>query len=134
MQRRRPDDFVPPYPAFTSHFPSNQPEFVMAQVAVQSAPSVNGEALAARVRDLMRVPGAGRPQHVERSRHQDQAGYTNDVALGDWKCTDDMQAFRERADVRALLDDPSSGPVGRWRECISVPNGSLDRNYSVPEA
>jgi hypothetical protein len=134
MQRSRPDDFAPPYPAFTSHFPSDQPDFVMAQIGVQSAASGDGKALAGRIRDLMRAPGAGRPQHVERTRHLDRAGYTNDVALVYWKLADDMQAFWERTDVRAWFEEPCAGSVGWWRECISAPTGVLDGNYSIPGA
>lgn len=134
MQRSRPDDFVPPYPAFTSKHPADQPEYVMAQIGVQSAQAGAGEALFGRILDLARAPGNGRPRHVERCRHVDRAGYTNEVALAYWKRSEDMQAFWNRADVRAWIEEPPNGPAGWWRECIRAPTGALDANYSIPQA
>jgi hypothetical protein len=85
MQRSRPDDFVPPYPAYTSQYPPDQPEFVMAQIGVQSPEAGEGEALFGLIMELAHKPGAGRPQHIERCRHVDRQGYVNEVALAYWK-------------------------------------------------
>jgi hypothetical protein len=134
MQRSRPDDFVPPYPAYTSQYPHDQPEFVMAQIGVQSPGAGDGEALYGHIMELARTPAAGRPQHVERCRHVDRQGYVNQVALAYWKRAGDMRAFWERADVRAWLDEPPAGPAGWWRECVRAPVGSLDANYSIAQA
>jgi hypothetical protein len=144
MQRSRPDDFSPPYPAYTSHYPSDQREYVMAQVGVQSAaprdgggqgaPSGDGTALLDRIQRLARATGSGRPQHFERARHIDAEGYRNEVVILYWKRSEDMSCFWERGDVRAWLEEPLTGPVGWWRECLRAPIGSLDANYSIEKA
>jgi len=134
MHRSRPDDFVPPYPAFTSRYPPEQPEYLMAQVAVQSAPEADGSALFDRVWRMARAAQEGRPQHVERGWHVDRAGFRNDIAMLYWKHAQEMNRFWARADVRAWLEEPCSGLVGWWRECIQAPTRALDANYSIARA
>lgn len=134
MPRSRPDDYVPPYPAFTSRYPADQPEIVLAQVGVQSLAPASGRTLFERILGLAQRAGGGRPQHAETGWHVDSAGYRNDIALLYWKHAGDMRAFWERPDVRDWLDAPLGGPVGWWREALHAPVSSLDANYSVEKA
>jgi hypothetical protein len=134
MQRSRPADFVPPYPAYTSRHPPDQSEYVMAQIGIQSRADADGGAMLNRIERMARAAGEGEPQHRERARHVDREGFRNEIVVLYWKRAQEMTRFWERADVRSWLEEPLSGAVGWWRECIQSPVGSLDANYSTVRA
>lgn len=132
--RSRPDDFAPPYPAFTSRYPADQPECVFAQVGVQSREPQAGAALFNSLLSLVHQSGAGKPQHAEIGWHEDSAGYRNDVALLYWKHAAQMDDFWARDDIRGWLNRPPRGPVGWWRESLHAATRALDANYSIEKA
>jgi hypothetical protein len=134
MQRSRPDDYVPPYPAYTSQYPADQPECVFAQVGVQALQPESGQPRFARLLDLARVAGDGQPQHTELGWQIDAARHRNDVALFYWKHARDMERFWARDDVQAWFDEPFMDGVGWWRESLHAPVSALDANYSVERA
>lgn len=134
MKRSRPDSFQAPYPAFQSHFPPDQPDFVMAMIGVQSAPGADGRALRQRLCGLFSADAAGKPQHLEHAEHTDAFGYRNEVILLYWRTRADQAAFWARADIAGWMAEPLTGPVGWWRESLVAPITALDGNYATGDA
>jgi hypothetical protein len=134
MRRSRPDSYVPPYPAYTSQYPSDQPECVFAQIGVQSPDRDSGAARFANLLRLARADDIGRPQHVELGWQIDSCGFRNDVAMLYWKDASQMEDYLRRADVDGWFGAPMKGEIGWWLESLRAPVSSLDANYSLEQA
>jgi hypothetical protein len=131
MQTRlRAETFEPPYPAHTTIFPEDWPDYVMSQIAVQAAPGGDPSVLMAELDAALAEAPA--PLHYERCRGTDIAGYRNEVTLAYWRSRPDFEAWLENPAVDAFLAQPLSGPLGLWRESIVAPIGNVDPNGMLP--
>lgn len=128
--RSKPDDFVPPYGAYSAH-PTDTREFVMSMVGVQSPSDGSGVPLLNQLLGLMGADEPHRPRAVELTWHIDADGYRNDVVLPYWQTPQDMAGFFERPDVTAWRTRHLTGRVGWWRESVVAPVTSLDGGYSI---
>jgi hypothetical protein len=128
--RSRPETFEPPYPAFTTQFPDDWPDYVMCQIGVQAAPGGDPSPLMGEIEATLARPGA--PLHFERCRETDAAGYLNEIYLVYWRSPADFAAWRSNPAVKAVLARPFSGLVGLWLESIVAPVGNLDPNGMLP--
>lgn len=128
--RIRPETFVPPYPAHTTLFPDDWPDFVMTQLAVQAAPGHDPSALLEEVEAALAQDSA--PLQYERCRATDAAGYLNEIYLAYWRSREAYETWLENPAVDAFLSRRRSGVLGLWRESIVAPAGNLDPNGLLP--
>ncbi|MEM9750212.1 MAG: phenylacetaldoxime dehydratase family protein [Pseudomonadota bacterium] len=134
MKKSKPENFEPPYDAYTSVYPAEQVDITLAMVGVQFKPDDDAEAtkLLDEITNSMDA-GAQSPLHVERAREFDAFGYVNDILLGYWRHEADHAAWRESPDVLAWRKTPRSGAVGLWFEAFTAPTDNLDPNYSLED-
>jgi aldoxime dehydratase len=128
--RSRPETFEPPYPAFTTQFPDDWPDYVMCQIGVQAAPRGDPSQLMHDVEAILAEGHA--PLHYERCRDTDAAGYLNEIYLIYWRSPVDFAAWLANPAVEAVLTRQLSGTVGLWLESIIAPVGNLDPNGMLP--
>lgn len=115
--RRVPDDYVPPYPAWSARVDPGVERVVMANHGVQwRGPDATGAH--AWIRALRATLDAGSGvRHVDLAHHVDAAGYDTLVLQPYWT---DVAAFRrweERADV-AAIEQRATG-LGHFREIVT---------------
>jgi aldoxime dehydratase len=87
IERRVPESYEPPYPAWVARFSDAVEGVVMAYFGIQSAGPVPPSALAPI--DAQFCAAAG-PRHVDHARYVDEAGYDTRIAIAYW---DDPAAF-----------------------------------------
>ncbi|MBS0447710.1 MAG: phenylacetaldoxime dehydratase family protein [Proteobacteria bacterium] len=81
--RRVPDDYQPPYPSFVARHPTRVTQVVMAYYGVQSR--AGRAALTPALAELQARFGAtAGPQHADRARYIDEAGYATVIAAAYW--------------------------------------------------
>jgi len=133
MARSKPDDYVPPYPAFQAHPRAGFEQVTLTMFGIQSSDAQAAEQAVAEFRGLSRCENPTKPLHVEQGWHVDLTGCRNDVLMLYWRAPAQMREFWQRPDVAGWLARPLTGPVGWWRESLHAAKTSLDGNYSIPD-
>jgi hypothetical protein len=128
--RSQPSTFEPPYPAHTSVFPDDWPDYVMSQFGVQAAPGSDPQPLMAELETALAQGSA--PLHYERCRAVDRAGYLNEIYVVYWRSRGDFESWMDDPAVASFLARPLDGELGLWRESIVAPIGNLDPNGMLP--
>ena len=109
-----PDNWIPPVPAWSADLGSGS-SFAIAYCGVQhhTGDTRDSEATFALLR---RGPDA--PDHIERGRFNDLAGFVNEVFVCYWRVPGSYARFAEKsAFARWLADDARlSDDVGVWVE------------------
>ncbi|MEL7030359.1 MAG: phenylacetaldoxime dehydratase family protein, partial [Pseudomonadota bacterium] len=130
QKKSRPDDYEPPYPAFTSQYPPDQAFMTLVQVGVQHAEGADAARELSAVIASMEG-GENAPQHYERAHEIDARGRENHIVLAYWRSPEALAAWEARPDVRAWRETTLAGDVGIWVEAFSAPIEHLDPNYSL---
>lgn len=125
----RPENFEPPYPAFTCELFKLKPDVTIGQIGVQYRRDDQGNAADALKENIDTcLAGEAAPWRWERSTHIDTAGFTNDIAIAYWQKQEEFVAWRERADVMVWADEIQ--PVGLWIEALTCPVPQMETSYS----
>ena len=91
-QRRVPDDYQPPYPAFVARHRPEVERVVMAYFGVQHRGEAPSKTAAALEYIADAFAAANGPGHWDRAGYIDEVGYRNVVSVAYW---DDRKAFGE---------------------------------------
>ena len=128
----RPENFEPPYPAFTCELFQLQPNVTLGQLALQYRDEEQQSIANDLQRQLeARLSGNAAPWRWERCSHVDTDGYRNDITIAYWHEQADFQAWRQRADVAAWVDEIQ--PIGLWIEALTCPIPQMETSYSNEE-
>jgi aldoxime dehydratase len=107
IERRVPESYEPPYPAWVARFSDAVEGVVMAYFGIQAERPVPANAFASIEAQLRADSG---PRHVDRARYVDEAGYDTRIAIAYW---DDPASFdRWFAAFRSFWDSASLGSDG----------------------
>lgn len=127
----RPENFEPPYPAFTCELFGLRPDLTLAQIGLQYSAGGSEHVRELRARVEASLGGEAAPLSWERCTHVDAEGYRNDVTLAYWQREADFLDWRRRADVAAWADVVQ--PIGVWLEALSCPIPQMETSYSNEE-
>jgi aldoxime dehydratase len=77
--------------------------------------------------------GPDAPEHIERGRFNDLAGFLNEVFVCYWRVTETCARFSEQSTfARWLADDARlSGDVGVWIEAFRIPMTRFEKLFST---
>ncbi|QFT56821.1 phenylacetaldoxime dehydratase family protein [Microbulbifer sp. THAF38] len=127
--KKRPDNFIPPYPAWELDLPPSAC-YVQCQVALQFANGQRDESLFRLLaRSLSNAKGL---LHFERAGHIDTQGAYNDIAVAYWDNQESMgQWLREGSkEVQEFIRVKS----GFWYEALAAPRSHFEVSSSTPAA
>lgn len=128
----RPENFEPPYPAFTCELFKLRPNVTLGQIALQYRDGERQPALAELRQQIEAcLQGVSAPWRREQCTHVDAFGYRNDITLAYWQRREDFQDWRQRADVAKWAD--TIHPVGLWIEALTCPIPQMETSYSTEE-
>ena len=138
-ERRIPDDYAPPYPAWVARHPSSVSQVVMAYYGVQYRDAGHTAAACAALRQFLDAAAGGdpelRPGHHDIARYRDEAGYDTLMLIAYW----DDPARHHRWWAQPALqrwwgrDDRLAGPVGLFREVVCPPVQRYETLFSTPD-
>lgn len=121
MPSRQPEDFQPPYTAWTSEF-SSLTEIVFAQIGVQSK-QANPSAFYAIAQTLDNA------KHVDRAFFEDSQGFRNDLLLAYWNSAGHYASWLESPSVSTWREQMEDD-VGKWLETATIPLRLLETLYA----
>lgn len=128
----RPENFEPPYPAFTCELFKLRPDVTLGQISLQHRDGHQQAAVTELQQEIEScLEGASAPWRWERCTHVDTRGYRNDITLAYWRSREEFQGWRRRADVARWAD--AIHPVGLWIEALTCPIPRMETSYSTDE-
>ena len=128
----RPENFEPPYPAFTCELFKLRPNVTLGQIALQYRDGERQDDVTALQSQIDTcLVGASAPWRREQCTHVDAFGYRNDVTVAYWQHREDFQLWRQRADVVEWAD--AAHPFGVWIEALTCPIPQMETSYSTAE-
>lgn len=125
----RPENFEPPYPAFTCALFELKPNVTLGQIAVQYPDNGSGSSGAA-LREAIEatLTGDAAPWRNEWCSHVDPQGYRNDICVAYWHHQDDFRQWRARQDVGLWAAETHD--IGLWIEVLTCPIPTMETSYS----
>jgi aldoxime dehydratase len=119
--RRVPDDYTPPYPAYTARANPSVKQVVIGQFGVQSrGADARGVAWQA-IRDIINTfAESDGPGHNDLAHYVDALGYDNTLAIAYWSDPDSFARWEGNPAVAATWNVRLRNDLGYFRE-ITVP-------------
>jgi aldoxime dehydratase len=120
--RRVPDDYAPPYPSFVARHKPKVERVVMAYFGLQTRDASDPNAERAMASLVSRFEAAGGPDHWDRARYVDEAGFINVVTVAYWDDRAKFDAWFPAARDGWTGERRSGGKFGSFVEvlCPSV--------------
>lgn len=135
LPTRTPDNFSPPIPATVARFPIEAQQVVMAYIGFQYAPGTR-ETLVLQAEQwlISAVHSLNGPNHQERSRYEDEAGFINHIWIAYWDKPAEFESwFKLKGDAwtKDVLGESSTGNAGSIGTFIEVLTPTMDRFESL---
>lgn len=128
-RRNMPENWVSPVPAWSADL-GDSSAIAIAYYGVQhhTGDTRDSEAAFALLRH-----GPDAPEHIERGRFNDLAGFLNEVFVCYWRVPETCARFSEQSTfARWLADDARlSGDVGVWIEAFRIPMTRFETLFST---
>jgi Haem-containing dehydratase len=125
---RKPEGHEPSVPAWSVVWPEHMTHLVFAQFGVQAPLGADSSADVARILELLDIQAG--PEHIDRARHEDAAGYTNDIVLAYWRNPATYQTWATNESVAAWWADVDDSVLGHWREVATIPTERMETLHS----
>lgn len=130
--RRRGDDYVPPYPAWSARIAPSIAQLVVANMGVQwNEPALADHAFAHIDRLRGTLDAASMAREAEIAHYVDEAGYDTLVLMAYWIEPAAFERWHASDAVAALASAPS--PLGRFWEILTPSADRLETLFSVAD-
>jgi aldoxime dehydratase len=135
-ERRVPDDYAPPFPAWVARHSPSVKQVAMAYFGVQYRGGENeSKARAAIVRLAEQCHGAGRAGHHDIAHYVDEAGFDTLIVIAYWDDPASLRGWLDGSDMKAWWDSPQreSEGIGYFREIICPRVEHYETLFSTPD-
>lgn len=135
-QRRIPDDYAPPYPAWVARHPTTVRQVVMAYFGVQYQGDAHaGAARHALERITALLAGTDGAAHRETAHYVDEAGYDTLIAIAYWDDPQRHERWRSAPAWQHWWNDPQRGGdgLGYFAEVLTPTIERYETLFSTPD-
>ncbi len=131
LPRRIDDDFIPPYPAYTSYGAEGAGVTVMAYLGVQTPLGESAEVAVKALGEIIAsLSGVAGPAYYDLARYRDTAGHDNAFATAYWTDQATFDIWRVNTEAWWQSDFRRAGRLGYFREIFFPTRDRFETLYS----